>query len=94
MFLELAVSDSTAPEGASSRPAETSVVELELLPKHYKALQNLRPNTKVTLTLRGVVQENSAEAEQGSAGVGGCVKLFLTELSASRGSEFDELLDD
>lgn len=85
-------------DGGEAAPApdafSATKAEICLVGQHVRKAQNLKPGQKVTVTLRGTVEEMSLEAAEGSAGTTGELCLVVTEFTASRGSEFDDLLDD
>lgn len=70
-----------------------SVMQLELGESHLKRMPNLRPGMKVTMTIRGTVHEMSHKSQEGRGAPIGCLVLLATEVSSSRGSEFEDLLE-
>lgn len=101
MNLELTVQDGSMGE-EDGKPEfypelldeNVTVAKLHIGPEHMRKIQSLKPNVKVTITLRGMVQSFEQAAGAGPKGTTGELCLIATELSSSRGSEFDELLDE
>lgn len=91
--VEVDTQEVEAIEAPEAEVFPVSTAAFRLLPKHAEQLRALRPNTKVTIRVSGTVQELTLAAEDGVAGVGAELSMLVTELSASRGSEFEELLD-
>lgn len=91
---ESGVSDESRMREAPAGPAATTRADIYFTQRDAAKLRNLKPNTRVTITLRGTVTELTQEAAEGAAGTVGSLCMTVTELSASRGSEFEELLDE
>ena len=101
MNLELVVQEGYMGEGDEKKEfypelfeENVTVAKLHIGPEHMAKIQSLKPNMKVTITLRGMVQSFEQVAGSGPKGTTGELCLIATELSSSRGSEFDELLED
>lgn len=83
----------TKPEGDKGSKT-ISTATLCLTAEQMKKVAGLRPNTTVELRIRGQVRALGKNAAEERSGVEGELTMTIAELHASRGSEFDALLDE
>lgn len=97
MQLELMVQSGEQPYDGELGPdifdENVTVVKMLIGTEHMKKIQSLKPNTKLRVTLRGMVQSFEQKAQGSEPGTVGELCIYATELDLSRGSEFDALLE-
>lgn len=82
------------PAGPAVMDSGVSMVHIAIGPEHMKRISQLKPGAKVRIVLRGSVQSFEQKAQEGYGAPVGELCIMAQELSASRGSEYDELLEE
>lgn len=71
-----------------------SVVHVRISAEHMKRIVALKPGAKLSVSIRGTVQSFEQKMQEGYGSPIGELCVHATELKLSRGSEFDELLEE
>lgn len=85
-------------KGEYAKPAvmddSVSVVHICISGEHMKQISQLKPGAKMSITLRGQVKSFEQKLQEGYGAPVGELCVHATELKFSRGSEYDELLEE
>lgn len=71
-----------------------SVVHVCISAEHMKRIAALKPGAKLSVSIRGTVHSFEQKMQEGYGSPIGELCVHATELKLSRGSEFDELLEE
>lgn len=71
-----------------------SMVHICISAEHMKRIMALKPGAKLSISLRGTVHSFEQKMQEGYGAPVGELCVHATELKLSRGSEYDELLEE